>query len=124
MVAEYAPDGRRTIPPAVLCAAASQPGKSRKKLRATPFGKTTKSAEAAVPGSPIFGGWHLFAPGGPPALDAARQEEAWHDLQSAELDKLRVLKPSSDMHAILEKPFRAWEQAEADVVGLFRNGQR
>jgi hypothetical protein len=66
----------------------------------------------------------LFAPGGSPALDAARQEAAWRDLQSAELDKLRVLKPSSDMHAILGKPFRAWEQAEADVVDFFRNGKR
>lgn len=62
--------------------------------------------------------------GGPPLLDVARQEAAWRDIQSAELDKLRVLKPSSDMHGILGKAFRAWEQAEADVVGFFRTGQR
>lgn len=61
--------------------------------------------------------------GGPPALDTARQDAARRDIQSAELDKVRVLKPSSDMHGILGKAFRAWEQADADVVGFFKTGQ-
>lgn len=60
--------------------------------------------------------------GGPPLLDAARQEAARRDILSVELDKLRVLKPSSDMHGILSKAFRAWEMAESDLVGLFTTG--
>ena len=60
--------------------------------------------------------------GGPPLLDTARQEAARRDIQSAELDKLRVLKPSSDMHGILGKAFRAWELAESDLVGFSGTG--
>jgi hypothetical protein len=60
--------------------------------------------------------------GGPPLLDNARQEAAWRDIQSAELDKLRVLRTPSDMHDILGRAFRAWEQAESDVVGFFKTG--